>query len=112
MRLVLRAGALARIARTCRRQARARDSPEAKLVRMASSDITSGAGVSRRHVFAPGIVYTTVGSLDDAKLLARALVDAKMAACVQLKDIVSIYAWGGTVEEEKEVRVHRRTGSE
>ncbi|MEJ6020775.1 divalent-cation tolerance protein CutA [Ramlibacter sp. PS4R-6] len=55
-------------------------------------------------------VTTTVGSLDDAKRLARGLVEAKLAACVQLDAIAaSVYRWEGKVCEDAETRLTIKT---
>jgi periplasmic divalent cation tolerance protein len=51
------------------------------------------------------IVTTTVASRDDAVRLARALADARLAACVQLDDITSHYRWEGRGCEDAEVRL-------
>ena len=48
---------------------------------------------------------TTVASEDDGRRLARALVDARLAACVQLDRLESHYRWQGTVHAEPEVRL-------
>ena len=51
----------------------------------------------------PVLVLTTVGADFDARSLARALVDARVAACVNIVPrIDSIYRWQGRVEEEGE----------
>lgn len=48
-------------------------------------------------------VSTTVGSEDEAGRLSAALVDQRLAACVQvLGPIVSRYRWRGEVEEARE----------
>ena len=48
-------------------------------------------------------VTTTVGSKDEADALARELVGARLAACVQvLGPIVSTYRWQGAVETAEE----------
>ncbi len=47
---------------------------------------------------------TTVVSVDAAETLAMALVEERLAACVNIVDRVqSIYRWEGAVQNEKEV---------
>jgi periplasmic divalent cation tolerance protein len=49
------------------------------------------------------IVLTTAGSEDEARKLARALVERKLAACVNIVPrIVSIYRWQEELEESSE----------
>ena len=60
----------------------------------------------------PWLVVTTVGSADDARRLARAMVDRRLAACVQIGAIDSIYRWQGAVHEEPEWRVLFKTGAD
>ena len=59
----------------------------------------------RMSTFQPGIVYTTCGNSEEAKALARALISAKVAACVQLNSVQSVYNWSGKLEEDDEVRL-------
>jgi periplasmic divalent cation tolerance protein len=54
-------------------------------------------------------VYTTVSSQDDARRIARALVEAKLAACAQISAIESFYVWQGAVQQEPEWRVLFKT---
>lgn len=54
-------------------------------------------------------VVTTVGSKKEARALAHALVDAKLAACAQISRIESVYAWKGKIESGKEYRVLLKT---
>jgi periplasmic divalent cation tolerance protein len=59
------------------------------------------------------IVLTTIGSETDALALARALVDERLAACVNvLPTMVSIYRWKGSVEQDKEHQVVIKTASD
>lgn len=51
----------------------------------------------------PVLVLTTVGADFDALSLARALVDARLAACVNIVPAVhSVYRWEGRVADDAE----------
>ena len=54
-------------------------------------------------------VVTTVGSRKEARTLAHALVEARLAACAQISRIESIYPWKGKIEHGKEYRVLFKT---
>ena len=54
-------------------------------------------------------VVTTVASKKEARTLARALIEAKLAACAQISRIESIYPWKGAIEHGKEYRVLFKT---
>ncbi|HBE66701.1 MAG TPA: hypothetical protein DDW52_01000 [Planctomycetaceae bacterium] len=56
-------------------------------------------------------IVTTVESEDQAEKLAKTLVDQRLAACVQMEPITSIYRWQGTVESAKEIRCTIKTDS-
>ncbi|HQZ95716.1 MAG: divalent-cation tolerance protein CutA [Chloracidobacterium sp.] len=50
------------------------------------------------------IVFTTVPNSSQAEALAEAIVNARLAACVQiLPPMTSIYIWEGKVQKEAEV---------
>ena len=49
-----------------------------------------------------GVVLTTATNAQEAKALANALVEAKLAACVSLLPIHSIYTWEGEINAEDE----------
>jgi periplasmic divalent cation tolerance protein len=55
------------------------------------------------------MVLTTVGSEEQAGTLARSLVDAKLAACVHIQPIRSVYSWKGEVFDEPEWRLAIKT---
>jgi periplasmic divalent cation tolerance protein len=57
----------------------------------------------------PLLVVTTVGSRDDALMLARTLVEMRLAACAQVGEIHSVYRWQGAVHDEPEFRVLFKT---
>ena len=53
---------------------------------------------------APVIVLSAVGAAPDAERIARALVEERLAACVNVvPGVVSIYRWKGKVEQEAEL---------
>ena len=43
------------------------------------------------------IVQTTTSNEEEAKKIAKILIQDKLAACVQLKDIESLYNWDGKI---------------
>jgi periplasmic divalent cation tolerance protein len=58
-------------------------------------------------------VVTTVDSEELAELLARGIVDARLAACVQIVGpIRSLYWWEGSVDDTREWQLVIKTTSE
>lgn len=57
-------------------------------------------------------VLTTVDSKESAGTIARALLEQKLAACVQISAIDSIYTWDGEVQESSEFRLLAKTTDE
>lgn len=58
----------------------------------------------------PIVVLITAASAEEAMRIADALVDAKLAACVQvLPEMHSIYLWKGEVERAREVLLIAKT---
>jgi periplasmic divalent cation tolerance protein len=55
------------------------------------------------------VVLTTIDNLEDARAIASALVERKLAACVQVSTIESVYAWQGAVQNDTEYRVVAKT---
>jgi len=50
------------------------------------------------------VVYVTAPNEDEAAGIAKALVEAKLAACVNIiNSIRSIYSWQGNIEDDSEV---------
>lgn len=49
-----------------------------------------------------GVILTTAANAQEAKAIANALVEAKLAACVSLFPIHSIYTWQGEKQAEEE----------
>ena len=49
------------------------------------------------------VVLSTCGSLEEAREIARAIVERKLAACVNIiPNIESIYRWKGEIEDSAE----------
>lgn len=51
------------------------------------------------------MVMTTCANDEQATRIANALVEQKLAACVQASHITSTYRWKGAVETEPEIRL-------
>lgn len=50
------------------------------------------------------VVFITASTEDEAANIAKALVEARLAGCVNIiKNIRSIYSWEGKIEDEAEV---------
>ena len=50
-----------------------------------------------------GVLLTTLPGREDAQKLAHLLVGERLAACVQLLPIDSVYRWDGAVRDAQEV---------
>jgi periplasmic divalent cation tolerance protein len=48
------------------------------------------------------VILTTVGDKDEADRLAEMLVSRKLAACVQITPVSSVYTWKGALQKEPE----------
>ena len=55
------------------------------------------------------MVTTTVASEADARRLAQAVLQARLAACVQVEPITSHFRWEGALQEDREVRLACKT---
>ena len=56
------------------------------------------------------VVLITASHQDEATQIARALVEARLAGCVNIiKDIRSIYSWEWKIEDEAEVLMIAKT---
>jgi periplasmic divalent cation tolerance protein len=56
------------------------------------------------------VVFMTAATADEARRIADRLVEAQLAACVQiLPEIISVYRWRNEVQRESEVLVLAKT---
>lgn len=58
-----------------------------------------------------GIVYITVGNMENASQIARELVSRRLAACVNMFPVSSVYRWKGEIEEDNEIAMFVKTDS-
>lgn len=59
------------------------------------------------------IVLSTAGSEEEANRITHALVDQRLAACVNLiSNVTSIYRWQGAIENAKEILLVIKTSVE
>ena len=57
-------------------------------------------------------IYITTGDEDEARRIGRTLVEERLAACVNILPIKSIYRWEDDVEEEDETVMFVKTRAE
>src|SRR4030067_2809226 len=56
------------------------------------------------------LVFITASIEDEAAKIAKALVEARLAACVNIiRNIRSIYSWQGKIEDDSEVLMIAKT---
>jgi len=58
------------------------------------------------------VVLTTTSSREEARRLAGSLVENRLAACVQLLPIESVYSWQGAVQSDDEILLLIKTRRE
>jgi len=58
------------------------------------------------------IIITTAGSKDAAKKIANLLIEKKLAACIQMFPIESVYFWQGKICEDDEVTLFIKSKTE
>jgi periplasmic divalent cation tolerance protein len=57
------------------------------------------------------VILTTTGSQEEARRLAELLVERRLAACVQMTGIASVYRWKEQVMREAEVLLLIKTSA-
>ena len=55
------------------------------------------------------IVFSTSGSQEEAEKIANVLLENRVASCVQITPILSLYRWKGKIERENEFRLLIKT---
>lgn len=57
----------------------------------------------------PWLALTTEAGRDQAEGLARAALEQRLAACVALRPVTSLYHWQGAIETAEEVQILFKT---
>ncbi|AXH13877.1 divalent-cation tolerance protein CutA [Malaciobacter mytili] len=60
----------------------------------------------------PIIIQTTTNSKDEARNIAKVLLESKLAACVQISKIDSLYIWENEMCEDEEYLIIIKTKKE
>jgi len=55
------------------------------------------------------VIQTTCSSKDEAKKIAKVLVESKLAACIQILPMQSMYIWEGKLCCENEILLNIKT---
>jgi periplasmic divalent cation tolerance protein len=57
------------------------------------------------------LVYITAGNMENASLIAKELVSKRLAACVNMFPVSSVYRWNEKIEEDNEIAMFVKTDS-
>ncbi len=57
------------------------------------------------------LVYIVAGNMENASQIARELVSRRLAACVNMCPISSVYRWKEEIEEDNEIAMFVKTDS-
>ncbi|MEH2512664.1 periplasmic divalent cation tolerance protein [Nitrobacteraceae bacterium AZCC 1564] len=60
-------------------------------------------------IFKGCVVLTTINNKEQAEKLAKAVLEARLAACAQIQAITSYYWWEGKVANDAEYLIHFKT---
>lgn len=55
------------------------------------------------------LVYITAGNTENASLIAKELVSKRLAACVNMFPVSSVYRWHEKIEEDNEIAMFVKT---
>jgi len=58
------------------------------------------------------VVMTTTANKEQAEKIARAVLEARLAACVQIQDVTSYYWWDGKINCDAEQLLFLKTTAE
>jgi len=55
------------------------------------------------------VVMTTTANKEQAEKIARVVLEARLAACVQIQDVTSYYWWDGKINRDAEQLLYLKT---
>jgi len=58
------------------------------------------------------VVMTTTANKEQAEKIARVVLEARLAACVQIQDVTSYYWWDGKINRDAEQLLYLKTTPE
>ena len=58
------------------------------------------------------IIYTTIGSREEAKKFSKHIIENKLAGCTNISEINSMYFWEDKITDEKEFAILIKTTKE
>jgi periplasmic divalent cation tolerance protein len=58
------------------------------------------------------VIYITAGGMDEARRIGKKLIEERLAACVNIFPISSIYRWKDNIEESNEFGMIVKTKTE
>jgi periplasmic divalent cation tolerance protein len=58
------------------------------------------------------IVMTTTDSYEEAEMIARSLLEKRLAACVQIQSVDSFYRWNGEIGRDAEKLLFCKTADD
>ena len=56
-----------------------------------------------------GIVLVTIGSQEEGEVMARTLLTEKLAACINIFPVQSLYTWQGEINSDREYQLIIKT---
>ncbi len=75
-------------------------------------ELNNPSGFPHCDVMTFSDIYVTASDLDEARRIARIVIEEKLGACANIYPITSIYRWHGNIDEEDEYALLIKTKTE
>ncbi|TGC07885.1 divalent-cation tolerance protein CutA [Methanolobus halotolerans] len=56
-------------------------------------------------------IHTTTANVEEAKRIAHTLVEKRLAACINIYPVISVYRWEEKIEEDNEISLSIKSTS-